>query len=35
MGDGGQMGQREFVVVAIIVLAIVIAAVFVGGVAHP
>jgi hypothetical protein len=35
MGDGGQMGQREFVVVAIVVLAIVVAAVFVGGVAHP
>jgi hypothetical protein len=35
MGDGGQMGQREFLVVAIVVLAIVVAAVFVGGVAHP
>jgi hypothetical protein len=34
MGDGGQMGQREFVVVAIVVLAIVVAAVFVAGVAH-
>ena len=34
MGDGGQMGQREFVVVAIIVLAIVVAGVFVAGVAH-
>ena len=35
MGDGGQMGRREFLVVAIVVLAIVVAAVFVGGVAHP
>ncbi len=35
MGDGGQMGQRQFVVVAIVVLAIVVAAVLVGGVARP
>ena len=35
MGDGGQMGQRQFVVVAIMVLAIVVAAVLVGGVARP
>jgi hypothetical protein len=34
MGDGGQMGRREFVVVAIVVLAIIIAALFLGGVAH-
>jgi hypothetical protein len=34
MGDGGQMGRREFVLVAIVVVAIVIAALFVGGVAH-